>query len=149
MRTFILSLVFIIISTSINAQSPDELIKKFFNEYEEKGANNALDNLYATNKWMNRNQDAIQNLQSQLANLQALIGEYYGYEFITKKSAGSSFVLYSYLAKYDRQPIRFTFKFYKPDDKWMIFSFAYDENIDDELVEAAKAYRLPENYEKN
>ncbi len=94
---------------------------------------------------MDRNQDGIQNLKTQLANMQSLIGEYYGYEAITKKTAGSSFELYSFMVKYDRQPLRFTFEFYKPKDKWIVFGFSYDEDIDDEVEEAAKAYRLPEN----
>jgi len=97
---------------------------------------------------MDRSQDAIQNLKSQLGNLQPLVGEYYGFEPITIKSAGKSFVLYSFLVKYDRQPIRFTFEFYKPQDKWRVFSFSFDEELDDEVEEAAKAYRLPQNYEE-
>lgn len=149
MKKFILLSNVLVASLTSFGQTPDELVNKFFNEYETKGANIALDNLYSTSEWMNRNQDAIQNLKSQLANMQSLIGKYYGYEPITKKTVGKSFVLSSYLIKYDRQPLRFTFEFYKPNDKWTIFSFSYDEDLDDEVEEAAKAYRLPENYEKN
>ena len=49
-------------------------------------------------------------------------------------------ILKSYLVKYDRQPIRFTFQFYKPNKEWRIHSFKYDGNIDDEIEEAAKLY---------
>lgn len=136
----------LIISLTSFGQTPEEIIDKFFTEYENVGADEALDNLYATSEWMGRNQDATQNVKSQLANLQSLVGTYYGREFITKKSVGKSLSLYSYLVKYDRQPLRFTFEFYKPNDKWTIFGFSFDENLDDELEEAAKVYRLPENY---
>lgn len=49
------------------------------------------------------------------------IGKYYGYEIITTKKFSESFELHSYLVKSDRQPIRFIFKFYKPNDKWVFF----------------------------
>lgn len=148
-RLLFLSFTLTTLSLTSFGQTPEELIEKFFEEYETKGSNEALDNLYSTNKWVSRNQDAIDNLKSQLTNMQSLIGEYYGYEPITTKSAGKSLVLHSFLVKYDRQPLRFTFEFYKPKDDWTIFGFSYDEDLDDEIEEAAKAYRLPENYKDN
>jgi hypothetical protein len=51
-------------------------------------------------------------------------------------------MLYSYLVKYDRQPLRFIFKFYKPNDKWVLYSYALDDSLDDEIQEAAKLYYL-------
>jgi hypothetical protein len=51
----------------------------------------------------------------------------------------------TYIVKYDREPLRFTFFFYKPKDVWRVSNFSYDENISDELEEAAKVYRLKEN----
>ena len=46
------------------------------------------------------------------------------------------------MVKYDRQPMRFTFKLYKPNDKWILFSFKIDVDLDDELEQAAKLYYL-------
>jgi len=135
----IVAFLFILTTVSALGQSePEDLIKKFFKEYEEEGAFVALDNLYSNNKWMSTNQEAVDNLKTQLNDINNVVGEYYGYEPITKKTMGKSFVLYSYLVKYDRQPIRFTFEFYKPNDKWMTFYFAFDENLDEELEESAK-----------
>lgn len=70
------------------------------------------------------------------------MGKYHGQELITTKKFSESFILYSYLEKYDRQPIRFIFKFYKPDDKWVLYSYALDDGLDDEIQEAAKLYYL-------
>lgn len=36
--------------------------------------------------------------------------------------------------------------FYKANDTWRVNNFSFDESIDDELGEAAKIYRLKENY---
>lgn len=127
-----------------NAQStPIEIVETFFKDYVKSGSSIALDNLYSTNKWMTRSADAIVNLKSQMQGLNDdYVGKYYGYELIVEKRLTESFVLLSYLVKYDRQPLRFTFQFYKPNDTWMIFSFQYDGNMDEEIEEAAKLYYL-------
>jgi hypothetical protein len=69
------------------------------------------------------------------------------YEKLTERTAGQSLIVITYLVKYDREPIRFTFTLYKADDYWQVNNFSYDENLGDELEEAAKLYRLKENRE--
>ncbi|CAL2102228.1 protein of unknown function [Tenacibaculum sp. 190130A14a] len=96
---------------------------------------------------IDRNKDGIENVKSQLTNFLGLVGDYYGHEKITDKSIGKSYKLVSYMVKYDRQPIRFTFVFYKPKDKWQVQNFRFDDNLDDELRESGKVYRLKENWE--
>ena len=142
MKKLLFTISMAIITCYSFSQEPQELIEKFFTEFEKKGAEKALDNLYSTNKWMARNQDAVQNLKSKLSTIETMVGKYYGHEVIIKKQIGNSLQLYSYMVKYDRQPLRFTFEFYKPNDKWQLFGFSYDESLDDELEEAAKIYNL-------
>ncbi|EDM44857.1 hypothetical protein SCB49_02014 [unidentified eubacterium SCB49] len=138
-------LFLLLISTSgtLFAQSnSQELIDKFFTTYE-KDAGKAVKELYATNKWTERIQDDIEKIIGAVNNFsENYMGEYYGYELITKKKFSESLELYSYLVKYDRQPIRFIFKFYKPNDKWVLLSYALDDGLDDEIEEAAKLYYL-------
>ncbi|HPR00968.1 MAG: hypothetical protein H6561_01365 [Lewinellaceae bacterium] len=144
MKILIPFLCGVLLTTPIFGQTtPEDLIKKFFTEYESSGAKPALDHLYGTNKWIALNQDAIENVKTQLAGIHDIVGDYYGHEFITKQSAGESFHLFSYLVKYDRQPVRFTFEFYKPKDQWTLFSFSFDESVNEELEEAAKLQNLP------
>lgn len=124
-------------------ETPIKLVETFFEQYKNHGISVALDTLYSTNKWVNKSQDMIVQLKSkmqmELENVD-FIGEMHGYETIVIKSLNSSFKLYSYLVKYDRQPIRFTFQFYKPKDDWMIYSFQYDGELSNELEESAKIY---------
>jgi len=123
--------------------APKEIVSKFFTDYKNEGASKALDNLYSNNKWMNRAKDAITQLKQQLGTLdEDYVGKYYGYELIVEKRLSDSFILMSYLVKFDRQPIRFTFQFYKPDNEWRTHSFKYDGSIDDEIEESAKVYYL-------
>ncbi len=124
-------------------QSPNEIVDQFFEEFENKGSSVALDNLYKPNKWIARNADAISQLKSQIEGLnEDYVGKYYGYEFLLEKQLADSYILMSYLVKYDRQPIRFTFQFYKPNKEWVIQSFIFDGDMDEEVKEAAKLYNF-------
>ena len=139
----LLFVLVVLISGNLFAQkSPKDLINDFFITYE-KDAGKAVKDLYATNPCTERKKDDIDQIISTVNGLSDdYIGKYYGYEIITTKKFSDSFILYSYLVKYERQPLRFTFKFYKPNDKWVLFSYALDDNLDDEIEEAAKLYNL-------
>lgn len=146
---FLTLMILTVLSTNVlRAQSTiEEITSEFFSTYE-KSPQKAVDYAFSTNKWMiDRKKDGIENVKNRLANLLGLVGDYYGYEKITEKSIGESYKLVSYMLKYDRQPVRFTFVFYKPKEKWQVQNFQYDDNLDDELEEAGKVYRLKENWE--
>lgn len=143
MKRLTIILLFSIPIFAIGQNTPEDIVSKFFTDYQTDGASKALDNLYSNNEWMNRASDAITNLKQQFGTLnEDYIGKYYGYELIVEKKLSDSFILLSYLVKYDRQPLRFTFQFYKPDEKWRTHSFKYDGNVDQEIEESAKVYYL-------
>lgn len=143
MKTYIAIILFSFSLIGFGQNTPEEIVSKFFTEYKNDGASKALDNLYSNNEWMNRATDAITKLKQQLNSLnEDYVGKYYGYELIVEKKLSDSFILMSYLVKYDRQPIRFTFQFYKPDNEWRTHSFKYDGNMDEEIEESAKVYYL-------
>lgn len=141
-KLLLITLLTIISLMSFGQASPEDLIKTFFNEYN-KNSNKAIDELYSTNPWTSRIRDGIENMKKEVNSYTVdYVGKYYGYEIITKKQFSESFILYSYLVRYDRQPMRFTFEFYKPNDKWTLFSFKIDGDLDDEIEQAAKLYYL-------
>ncbi|BBE19777.1 hypothetical protein AQPE_3965 [Aquipluma nitroreducens] len=141
-KTILIIFVTIISLTTFAQSSSDELINKFFDEYP-KDSGKALDELYATNPWTTRIKDAIDNLKKEVSSYTVdYVGKYYGYEPIIKKQFSESFVLYSYMVKYDRQPMRFTFELYKPNDKWTLYSFKIDTELDDEIEQAAKLFYI-------
>jgi hypothetical protein len=119
-------------------QTPETYISKFFIEYRSSPAT-AIDNLYATNVWMSQSQDALTALKTKLNSLTTdVVGNYYGQELINTKQVRGRLKVYSYLLKYDRQPVRFIFKFYKAHDKWMLYGFKFDDDMDAELERAAR-----------
>lgn len=137
-----------LLSCSFNAWSqndPQKIIDEFFVRYKNKSANEAIDFIFSTNKWMSDSKDQIENIKFKLAGTLKQLGEYSGYNLITKKTAGEHLSLYTFMIRYDRQPLRFTMLFYKPNNEWRLQNFSYDYGIPEELEEASKAYRLKEN----
>jgi hypothetical protein len=142
--TFAGLFLFACLTKSIGQTTTNEITDKFFSLYS-KDPIQAVDYAFSTNKWFDRQQDAVTNLKNKLKTTIGLCGDYYGYELLSEKTAGPSIKMITYIVKYDREPIRFTFFFYKPKDSWRVSNFSYDENIDNDLEEATKAYRLKEN----
>ncbi len=117
----------------VQAQDYENIVSTFFQELSTKGAVHAVDNLYATNRWISSQSDAVINLKNQLGSVGNLVGDYHGVEKIAEFQVGTRFVYLSYMALYDRQPLRFIFEFYKPTDAWRVFSFSFDDDLDDDL----------------
>ena len=135
---FVISCSFIF---KTHAQETDqEIVNQFFERYKEKPLE-AVDYIFGTNEWMKRSADQIDNVKNQLDKILPLMGTYYGYELITKKNTGKNLILHSYLVKYDRQPLRFIFIFYRRKETWKILNFSFNDSLDDELEEAAKQNR--------
>ena len=123
-------------------QSPEKMIDRFFKEYVDLGPQDALDNIYSTMPWVERVRDDVDQLKMQFGGLQNIVGNYYGHELIANKDLADSFSIFTYLVRFDRQPIRFTFQFYRPDKDWGLYGFSYDDNLDDELEEAVRLHYM-------
>ncbi len=89
-----------------------------------QGVVQAIDDIYGSNPSLNSQTDAIINLKNKMSDLtEEYIGKLHGRDLITKKEFSDKYVIYTYLVRYDRQPVRFTFEFYKPSNEWRIHSF--------------------------
>ena len=117
------------------------LVDRFFEIYAGEGAVSALDYIYSSNPWISATSDAVQNVKNQLVGIQQLVGDYHGYERIGDYEVAGRFSHVTYMALYDRQPVRFEFQFYRAGEEWMTYSFAFDVDLDDE-IEAAQRSRI-------
>lgn len=131
----LLVLILLLTTFASNAQTnPKATADKFFKEYQTIGVAKSIDNLYATNKWMELSAEAVASLKTQLDGLTIdFVGKFYGYELIKERKIGENYLFLTYLGKYDRQPIRFDFEFYKPNTTWQIHSFSFDDKFGDDL----------------
>ncbi len=143
MKSILLLLSFLAISATAHAQpTPETMIATFFREYETNPGQ-ALQNMYNSNPWSSTQQEGVDGIKVELNRYNVdLVGKMHGVELITTKKVTESLVLYSYLLKYDRLPMRITFKFYKPDDTWVLYGFDFDNDLEAELMEAAKLVNL-------
>lgn len=128
------------LSTQMVAQqTPDQIIEQFFDDYQTNEPGAVIDSLYTHMPAAEDISEDIARLKSQFTGLKDVVGKYRGYDLITEKSIADKFNVYSYLVRYDRQPVRFVFVFYKPADQWGLFSFSYDYDL---LMELEQAVRL-------
>jgi len=144
---FALSTVLLLVSTvkvQAQDQTPADISKKFFEIYAAK-PNDAIDYIFTGMKLTKEVSDDITAIKKNLKVTIDQGGAYYGYELITEKSLNNTLKLVSYMAKYDKQPVRFVFIYYKPNDKWKIYTFQFNTNLDDELTSAAGVDQLKEN----
>ncbi|MEK6152143.1 hypothetical protein WIW50_02730 [Flavobacteriaceae bacterium 3-367] len=137
MRILLIAITLILAEQGFSQDAKKEILDNFFEIYKED-TSEALDYLYGTTKWVDANGESVKQLKGQLKQYGELVGEYHGEEFVYEGKIGNSFVTYIYLVKYERQPFRFTFEFYKANDKWIVYSFKFDDSFDDDLEEIMK-----------
>lgn len=130
----LLSMLVMFTCNSFSQENNDSaLIAKFFTLYEEEGIFKSLEYIYSDNFWISRDVGVSDTITNQLEKVVNLLGNYYGFELIKKAKLGTCYVVYSYLLKYDRQPLRFVFILYKPNNEWRFQSFNFDGNIGEEM----------------
>ncbi len=114
-------------------------IDTFFDIYKSSSSDKAIDFIFSTNTSLSSSQQLI-SLKAKLDSTRRQLGAFTGQELITQKSSSGSLILLSYLVKHEKQPLRFTFIFYKPQNAWMLYKFKFDDDTDTELEEAGKIY---------
>ncbi len=107
----------------------DSIPNIFFDIFEQKGSDAAIDYIYATNKYISGNFAASLKVKNELKKVVSLIGKYRGTEVIDTQFIGQSYIRLSYLAKFDRQPLKFNFTMYKPDKKWQLQQLKFDDKV--------------------
>ena len=115
-----------------------ELVDDFFNAIAQGKSAEGVKKIYGTNPWMDRVQDQVANVQTGLSALPGTVGEYHSHELVTKKEIANRLVYLYYFVAFDRQPVRFEFQFYRADKKWMLYSFSFDDTLNDELSERGR-----------
>ena len=141
--------IFIVLSLSsckeepFTIKEPFTIINDFFYTYKNEGSEKALSEIFQTNSQLfKESRNKIDEVLNKLNNITSVVGKYHGFELICEKGIGSSLKQYSYLVKYEYQPLRFRFTFYKINDNWKLISFRFDDDLVEELSEASKVYFL-------
>lgn len=136
MKYVVILLLFV--SSTIHAENYRAQITKFFALYEQGKSAEAVDSIFSTMPEQFRPQGSIKDIKEKLAVTEGLVGNYNGKILIHEHNVQDIFIHVTYLALYDRQPIRMEFQFYKPKDKWNMYSYSFDANFDEDVKFAAR-----------
>lgn len=129
-------------ATASEAPAYDAQIDQFFVKLESGEYAEAIAKLYGGNPWMESQQANLETLKTQFADLKEALGELHGHELLSEQWISDRYVYRWYLVRFDRSPVSFYFKFYKPADEWRFYSFEYKED----LSQVARDMALREMY---
>lgn len=141
--SFLFAFLFILTTTSTAfASDYKEILDDFFSHYEKNEIEEAFDGLYATNKWIDSQSDNIKGLKSEIKSMQSMVGEYLGKKKIGEKIYEDFLAHFTYAVLYQRQPVTMDFTFYNSGDKWMIYNYSFDSNMDKKLKDLVHSKML-------
>jgi len=142
-HTLILTSFLLLFSLSkLQAQTESEDITDRFFQLFEKEPLQAMDYAFATNPYLLTDTLAIETLKNKYSKATHVTGVYQGFEKIIEKSIGKSYKICSFLVRYQRIPLRFTFVFYRAQETWRVNQLYYDSNLLAELEASAKQDRI-------
>ncbi len=118
---------------AFSQDKPEDVTEHFFKLFQEQGSDAAVDYFFTTNKWLSNEKTQQEGIKMQLKKGIALLGQYYGYELIEKIVLNDSYMMFNYMLKYDRQPLKITFILYKPNQTWQIQNMKFDEKLEDDI----------------
>jgi len=131
MKKFLFIASFVLFTFGAYAQQDYEnIVDQFFTLYSKEAPEKAVDFLFTTNPYMDINSEQAKKIKVQLGTVTALIGDFFGYELMRKEQLAPSLVSLTYLVKHKRQPLYYTFVFYKPNDKWQILNVRFDDKLE-------------------
>lgn len=72
----------------------------------------------------------LEESKKQLPNLSKKYGKDVGIEFIKTETIGKSFIRHTFLYKFEKHAVKWTFTFYISKDKWEVNNLNFDENLE-------------------
>ena len=134
LRTVLLTTLVVFTSTLTAQNSPEAIVEEFFEVYREQSISNALDYFFPDNRWTQNISEELQGLKEKCENYFSTqyAGKYYGYEVIESQNFGVHYRKITCLVRYDRQPFRFVFVLYKPDNRWRGQNFFFSDKVEEE-----------------
>ncbi|HPB02146.1 MAG TPA: hypothetical protein PLZ67_04260 [Bacteroidales bacterium] len=132
MKKLFFALLLFIPALYINAQETtyQAVIDNFFSIYKNDGREKAIDYIFSTNPFLEPNSEQVTAIKLKLATAVAVIGDYYGFDPVSVKELGPAMTIGTYMVRYKRQPLFFTFILYKPDKIWQIQTLRFDDKIE-------------------
>ncbi|MDD2412690.1 MAG: hypothetical protein RBS19_07960 [Bacteroidales bacterium] len=141
-----LCMLFILITTFFmsfaqtdSLNTPEKICEHFFFIMQDN-SDNAVDFLFSTNPFFDiANMPQLDEIKGKLNKLY-YFGNMHGWDFSSKCELSPNLSQYTYIVRYTRQPIKVEFNFYKPDKRWQIQTFKFDEDFKNDFEKTPKQY---------
>jgi len=65
----------------------------------------------------------------QFGLVEPRFGKPLGYEFIKEEIIKETIIKYTFIEKFEKHVVKWTFFFYKPQEKWLLNAFYFDDTI--------------------
>jgi hypothetical protein len=127
----------LVLSGSALAQAYDGIPDRFFGFLAKGQMSESIDYLYAMNRWVDPKSDQATNLKGELAKLSRLVGKYLFHELVVEQKVGAHYAHLIYLVGYERQPVRFEIRVYKPGAEWRFQGVSFDARVTDDIDKLA------------
>lgn len=112
-----------------------EQIDRFFAGLAEGEYAETFVKLYAGNPWLEA--EDLDKVRQQFDSLPEIVGTLHHHELMAEQHVTDRFVYLWYVAHFDRSPLSFYFKFYKPEGAWRFYSFEYKDDLGQVARDAA------------
>lgn len=123
----------------------EEIVDGFFGRLEAGETVAALDFVYGTNPQLETQyEEQVAQAREQLAVLPELVGEYLGTERLAVQPIGERFVYVWQAGYFEHQPLQFHFSLYRPQDRWIVTTFSYDQQLNDTARQMARQQLVEE-----
>ncbi len=119
--------------------TPEKICDHFFFLMQDN-SDNAVDFLFSTNPFFDlANMPQLVEIKGKLNKL-FYYGNMHGWDFSSKRELSPNLAQYIYIVRYTRQPIKVEFFFYKPDNRWQIQTFKFDEDFKTDFEKVPNQY---------
>ncbi len=130
-----ISLLAILLLTMVPARAAEEVsyqatTDRFFDLLKDGKPTEAIDYIFSTNPYSVRISDSVQAQKARFVALESFIGKYISHQKLLDLDMGGMYAYQLYIVAFERQPMSFKFKYYKPKDAWVTQSFVFGYDID-------------------
>lgn len=89
----------------------------------------AVDLMASDDPVLKNNTKQIKAVKAQLETVYKIYGKPYGYEMISEEKLSPSLVRLVYLTKHMTHPVIWEFYLYKPENKWVLSQFVFEDSF--------------------
>jgi len=137
-RFLVLSFILIISTPTVHAEDgADHLqqISSFFALIKKGQPKEAAEDLLSTNMEASSRMENKLSVENGLERMKDTLGAFKDFNIIREKKIGDRIVYVLAFALYEKQPVRFEFIFYKPEEKWLFLNVNFGlQTVEDILA---------------